>query len=155
MQFKGRPVIAGEVKGQSIVSHRGFNTLACYFTSVLTEAKQAICSDKDNPELYGKNLTDKILCIPKTIGSTSSSATWEMIARMDIAPKAILFSQPIDSLAAAGLVLARVWAGKTIVVVDRLGDFINHIETGQFIHVTKDGSVIIPDAQERESHDAA
>ena len=106
--FKGRPVLPAEIQGEAVVTRSGFNTLACFYKSILTDAAKAVCGDQDNPELFGRNLTGKVLCLPKSIGSTSAGAAWDRIAKMGIAPRALLFAQHIDSLSAAGLVLADV-----------------------------------------------
>lgn len=142
--FKGRPVLAANVEGEAIVTHQGFNTLASFYQSILTDAKEAICSDQDNQELYQKNLTGKILCLPKTVGSTSSGATWDKVAVMSIAPKALLFSERIDSLAAAGMTLVDIWVGKRIVAVDELGsEFLSYVKDGMNIVIQEDGTVFV------------
>ncbi|UCD80242.1 MAG: DUF126 domain-containing protein [Desulfobacterales bacterium] len=142
--FKGRSVLPDEIKGEAVVTHTGFNTLACYYKSILTNATTAICGDQGNPELFGRDLTDKILCLPKSIGSTSAGAAWDRIAKMGIAPRAMLFAEHIDSLSAAGLVLAEVWAGIRICAVDQLGDeFLNYVKTGQKIRIKPDGTVTV------------
>ena len=53
MQFKGRTLIPLEVQGQALVTRSGFNTLACFYQSVLTEPERATCSDAGNRELFG------------------------------------------------------------------------------------------------------
>ena len=142
--FKGRAILPGNLEGEVLVTHVGFNTYASFYTSIHTQVETAQCADSDNLELYGKNLTDKILCLPKTIGSTSAGAVWQRVARMGVAPKAMLFSQQIDSLAAGGLVVADVWAGKRIVTVDQLGDeFLESVKDGDRIVIQEDGTVII------------
>jgi len=142
--FKGRPVLPAEIQGEAVVTHSGFNTLACFYKSILHDAARAICGDQDNPELFGRDLTDKVLCLPKSIGSTSAGAAWDRVAKMGIAPRALLFAQHIDSLSAAGLVLADVWAGKRICAVDQLGEeFLNQVKTGQQVHVQPDGTVTV------------
>jgi hypothetical protein len=37
-------------------------------------------------------------------------------------PEALLFSKPIDTLAAAGVLMAEIWKDQRIVTVDMLGD---------------------------------
>ncbi|MDD4532625.1 MAG: hypothetical protein PHW22_04265, partial [Bacilli bacterium] len=55
-----------------------------------------------------------------------------------------LFSEHIDSLAASGIVLARVWENSNIVCIDQLGkEFLDTIKTGDQIEVQEDGTVII------------
>jgi predicted aconitase with swiveling domain len=142
--FKGRPILPGRVEGQALVSHKGFNTYASFSTSMLTNAKVAVCSDRRNEELHAKELTGIILCIPKTIGSTSSGAVWERIVQLGIAPKAVLFSQRIDSLAAGGLIVADVWTDKRIVTVDELGqDFLEFVQDDDRIVIEPNGTVSI------------
>jgi uncharacterized protein len=111
---------------------------------MLIGANQAICTDQDNKDLFGKVLTGKIICLPKTIGSTSAGATWDKIAQMGIAPKAMLFSQHIDSLGAAGLVIAQVWSSTRIIVIDQLGDdFLEYVHNDQTVSIKQDGTVIV------------
>jgi len=142
--FKGRVILPAEVEGIAAVTHSGFNTLACYYNSIITNATKAICGDQNNPELFEKDLTDKIICLPQGIGSTSTGATWEQIAKMNIAPRAMLFSERIDSLSAAGIILAEVWQEKRICTIDQLGDeFLNEVQTGQRISIARSGHVML------------
>ena len=57
----------------------------------------------------------------------------------------MLFSKPIDSLAAAGAVLASVWLdapGAKMPVVDSLGEeFLAYVKDGMMITVKEDGTV--------------
>jgi hypothetical protein len=55
----------------------------------------------------------------------------------------MLFSGHIDSLAAAGAVLADVWVdGVTMPVIDSLGDeFLSYVKDGMKITVKEDGTV--------------
>jgi len=142
--FKGRAILPGNLEGEALVTRVGFNAYASFSTSIHTQVEAAQCADSSNQELYGKNLTDKIICLPKTTGSTSAGAVWQRVAQMGVAPKAMLFSQQIDSLAAGGLVVADVWAGKRIVTVDQLGgEFLESVKDGDRIVIQEDGTVII------------
>ena len=141
--FKGRAVIPGKIKGDALVTHTGFNTLASFYNVILSNASRAVCGDQDNPELFGQEITGKILCLPKGAGSTSAGAAWLKIAKMGLAPRAMLFSQHIDSLSAAGMALAEVWASERICTIDQLGsEFLDYVRTGQTISVEPDGTVI-------------
>jgi predicted aconitase with swiveling domain len=147
-EFKGRAILPGSLEGEALVTYVGFNSLACFYQSMLTGATAAICSDQGNPQLFRKNLSDRVVCLPKTVGSTSAGATWDRVAYMGIAPKAMLFSEPIDSLAAAGLILADIWVGKRIYTVDRLGDeFLACVKDGDRIVIEEDGTVTIEPIQ--------
>jgi len=59
-----------------------------------------------------------------------------------IAPKAMLFANHIDSLAACGILMGDNWLGKRIVTLDLLGDdFLNAVKTGDKVTVQKDGTI--------------
>ena len=57
----------------------------------------------------------------------------------------MLFANHIDSLAAAGAVLADVWVdGVTMPVIDGLGDeFLGYVKDGMQISVKADGTVVV------------
>ena len=146
--FKGRAILPGNLEGEALVTHVGFNTYASFYTSIHSHVEAAVCADSGNEELYGKNLTGKIICLPKTVGSTSAGAVWQRLAHLGIAPRAMLFSQQIDSLAAGGLIVADVWAGKRICTVDRLGDeFLESVKDGDRIVIRQGGTVTIEPTQ--------
>jgi predicted aconitase with swiveling domain len=142
--FKGRAILSGNLEGDALVTHVGFNTYASFYTSIHAQADVALCADSGNQELYGKNLAGRIICLPKTVGSTSAGAVWQRIARLGVAPSAMLFAQQIDSLAAGGLIVADVWAQKRIVTIDQLGDeFLESVREGDTLTVREDGTVTI------------
>ncbi|TDT63601.1 aconitase X swivel domain-containing protein [Fonticella tunisiensis] len=143
-EFKGRVVLGGNLKGEAVVTHSGLNILASFQRSALKKAKRAICADQNNEEIYGKDLTGKIICLPKTIGSTTGGMVLESVAKLGIGPAAMLFSEHIDSLAAAGVILTDVWVNKRIITIDQLGEeFLEYVKTGQTIEIKEDGTVIV------------
>ena len=108
--------------------------------------KKVKCGDQSNPDLYGKEMAGKALCIPQTIGSTTGGLVLYCACSMRRQPACMLFSKPIDSLAAAGVILADVWldGGAQMPVIDSLGDeFLETVKTGDSITVESDGTVII------------
>lgn len=140
--FKGRVIAGGDLVGEAIVSHNGVNTLATFQKSALKNAKKVICSDQNNPDIYGKLLTGKILCLPKTIGSTTGGLVIQTICSMGINPSAMLFSEPIDSLACSGIILAKNWENSNIVAIDKLGKkFLDYVQSGDKIEIKSDGTV--------------
>lgn len=143
-EFKGRVLAEGTYKGKVIVSHNGVNTLATFQSSVLAGKKKVICSDQNNKDIFNKNLTGIALALPKTIGSTTGGMVLQVVCSMKINPACMLFSESIDSLAAAGVTLAKVWENSSIVVIDRLGqEFLDSVKTDQDIEVKEDGTVIL------------
>lgn len=145
--FKGRVVTPGEVSAPALVSHGGLNTLASFQKALQFGDKTATCSDQNNPDLYGKQMLGKALCLPKTIGSTTGGLVLYCACAMHRQPACMLFSMPIDSLAAAGAVLADVWVdGVTMPVIDTLDDeFLGYVKDGMKITVSLDGTVTVED----------
>lgn len=142
--FKGRPVLPGNIEGEILVSREGFNTLASYKTSIMTHSWKATCSDQGNPDLYKKDLKDRILCLPATIGSTTGGLIFMNIVDMGLAPRALCFSRHIDSLAAAGVILSDIWQEHRIVTVDSLGDeFLSYAQEGMMMRISEDGTVTL------------
>lgn len=140
--FKGRVVGSGTLVGEAVVSHQGVNTLATFQKSALKNAKQVFSSDQNNPDIYKLNLTGKILCLPKTIGSTTGGLVIQTICSMGINPSAMLFSEEIDSLACSGIILARNWENSNIIAIDKLGqEFLDYVKTGDKIEIKEDGTV--------------
>ena len=85
----------------------------------------------------------KALCLPQTIGSTTGGLVLYCACAMERQPACMLFSKPIDSLAAAGAILASVWLdGVNMPVVDSLGDeFLDYVKDGMTVTVC-DGGVV-------------
>lgn len=143
-EFKGRVIAGGSWKGEAAVSRQGFNTLASFQKSALKNAKQVLVSDQNNIDLFGVNITGKALCLPITIGSTTGGLVIQTVCQMGIAPACFLFSETIDSLAASGIVLAKVWEDSKVIAIDQLGkEFLETVKTGDQIEVKEDGTVVI------------
>ena len=142
-ELKGRTVAPGTVTAPAVVSHGGLNTLASFQGALQFGDKKATCGDQNNADLHGKALAGKALCLPQTIGSTTGGLVIYCACAMERQPACMLFSKPIDSLAAAGSILASVWLdGISMPVVDSLGDeFLDYVQHGMTITV-KDGGVV-------------
>ena len=142
-EFKGRVVAPGTVTAEALVSHGGLNTLASFQKALQFGDKTATCGDQNNPDLYG--MLGKALCLPQTIGSTTGGLVLYCACAMERQPACMLFSKPIDSLAAAGSILASVWLPDVkMPVIDSLGDeFLEYVKDGMFITVQEDGTVMV------------
>lgn len=142
--FKGRVVVAGSCEAEALVTKNGFNTLASFQKSLMFGDKTAKCGDQNNPDLYNKPMAGKALCLPQTIGSTTGGMVLYCATAMGRNPACLLFSKPIDSLAAAGAVLSDVWTDEAMPTIDSLGDeFLEAVKTGDKIKVEEDGTVTI------------
>ena len=141
--FKGRVVLSGTVTGKATVSKQAFNTSGSYMENMFAGRTDAApCSDANNKELFGKDLSGAILCTTTTVGSTMGGMALMGVKAIGVGPEALLFSQPIDTLAAAGVLMADIWKEQRIVTVDMLGDeFLKTVKMGDPISVKEDGTV--------------
>ena len=122
-QFKGRVITPGEVTAEAVVTTQGFNTLASFQNALQFGDKEVKSGDQNNSERYGKSLLGKALCLPQTLGSTTGGLVLYCACALKKNPACMLFSNPIDSLAVAGAVLADVWVDDcSMPVVDSLGE---------------------------------
>ena len=145
--FQGRVVTPGTAKAEALVTHGGLNTLASFQKPLQFGDKSAKCGDQNSPDLYGKPMAGKALCLPQTIGSTTGGLVLYCACAMERQPACMLFSKPIDSLAAAGSILASVWLPDVkMPVIDSLGDeFLSFVKDGMTITVQEDGTVRVED----------
>ena len=144
-EFKGRIIAGGTVTAPALVSHGGLNTLASFQKALQFGDKNATCGDQNNPDLFGKQMAGKALCLPMTIGSTTGGLVLYCACAMKRQPACMLFSKPIDSLAAAGSILADVWLDDvSMPVIDSLGDeFLDYVKDDMIITVKEDGTVCV------------
>ena len=143
-QFQGRVICPGTCEAEALVSHGGFNTLASYQMALMFHDKQVKCGDQNNPDLYKKPMIGKALCLPETIGSTTGGMVLYTACAMGKQPACMLFSKPIDSLAASGAILAANWTNAVMPVVDSLGEeFLDYVKDGMTISVSLDGTVTV------------
>ncbi len=141
-EFKGRIVVPGTVKAEALVSPNGFNTLASFQKSLMSGDKTATCSDQNNKDLYQKKMAGKAICMPQTIGSTTGGMVLYCACALGASPACLLFSKPIDSLAAAGAILTDVWTDVSMPTIDNLGDeFLEYVKDGMTIEILLDGTV--------------
>jgi len=141
--FKGRVVLPGKIAGKATVSKQAFNTSGSYMENMFAGRTDAApCSDANNKELFGKELSGAILCTTTTVGSTMGGMALMGVKAIGVGPEALLFSQPIDTLAAAGVLMADIWKEQRIVTVDMLGDeFLETVKMDDPISIHEDGTV--------------
>ena len=142
-QFQGRVVTPGTVTAEALVTKQGFNTLASFQMALQFGDKEVKCGDQNNNEIHGKSMIGKALCLPQTIGSTTGGLVLYCACALKKNPACLLFANHIDSLAAAGAILADVWVdGITMPVVDSLGDeFLEYVKDGMKITIKENGVV--------------
>lgn len=137
-------MLAGDGQGLAEVSQVGFDTAASYIELVTRRSNSGVCADHGNKDLFGRDLTGKILCLPQMIGPDSGAGMLITALNRGCAPTAILFANHIDPMAASGLLMGDIWEGRRIVAVDMLGpEFLETVKTGQTVRVYLDGTVEI------------
>jgi predicted aconitase with swiveling domain len=141
--FKGRPLLAGKLEGKALASKQPLNTTGSYLDNLFGgNTTSAPCTDPNNKEFYKKNLADAILCFPTTVGSSLGGAALMGVGSLGVGPKAMLFSQHVDSVSLAGLLMDDVWNGRRVITIDLLGDeFLQTVKTGDPIAIHEDGTV--------------
>lgn len=96
-------------------------------------------ADPRHPD-HGRSIAGTVLCVPSTVGSSSSSAIMLELLREGTAPAAVLLGQ-VDAILALGAVVARElgYAPVPILELDPLG--ISGLEEGTLLRVGTDGGV--------------
>ena len=151
--FQGRVVVPGTATAEALVSHGGFNTLASYQMALqfgdlkaMGKDTEVACGDQNNPDLYKKPMMGKALCLPQAIGSTTGGMVLFAACSMGKQPACMLFSKPIDSLAASGAILGDIWTDAVMPVVDCLGEeFLETVQTGMTVYIKENGIVEVED----------
>ena len=141
--FKGRPLIPGTAEGKALASKHPFNVSATYLENLFSgNTETAPCTDVVNEEWAGKNLAGQILCFPTGVGSTMGGATLMGVGSLGLGPKAMLYSQHVDSVSVAGLIIDNVWNDRKVITIDMLGDeFLETVKSGDPIKIMEDGTV--------------
>ena len=63
---------------------------------------------------------------------------------LGMGPQALLFSQHIDTVSYAGLLMDDIWYGKRVITIDLLGDeFLETVKSGDPISIKEDGTVTV------------
>ncbi len=141
--FKGRPLLPGNLEGEVLASQSPFNTTGSYLENLFGgNTETAPCTDPNNKEFYKQELGGAIICTTTTVGSSLGGATLMGVASLGLGPKAMLFSQHIDSVSIAGLLMDDVWNGNRVITIDLLGDeFLETVKSGDTVSIKEDGTV--------------
>jgi predicted aconitase with swiveling domain len=141
--FKGRPLLAGDLKGEALASKQPFNTSGSYLDNLFGgNTTSAPCTDPNNKAFYKKELSGAIICTTVTVGSSLGGASLMGVGSLGLGPKAMLFSQHVDSVSLAGLLMDDIWNGNRVITIDLLGDeFLDAVKSGDPVSIHEDGTV--------------
>jgi predicted aconitase with swiveling domain len=142
-KFKGRPLLSGKLKGKVLASQQPFNTTGSYLENLFGGKKDgAPCTDPNNKDFYKKELKDAIICTTTTVGSSLGGAALMGVGSLGVGPKAMLFSQHVDSVSIAGLLMDDIWNDRRVIAIDLLGDeFLKAVKSGDSVSIKEDGTV--------------
>jgi predicted aconitase with swiveling domain len=141
--FKGRPLLSGKLEGKVLASKQPLNTTGSYFENLFGgNSTSAPCTDPNNKDFYKKDLSGAIICTTTTVGSSLGGAALMGVASLGVGPKALLFSQHVDSVSLAGVLMDDIWNGNRIITIDLLGDeFLDAVKSGDSVSIKEDGTV--------------
>ena len=140
---QGRPLLPGKLSGKALATKGPFNTTGSYLENMFAgNSTSAPCTDPNNKEMFQRELKDGILCFTTTVGSTLGGAALMGVNDLGVGPKAMLYSEHIDSVSAAGLFMDDIWNDRRVITVDQLGDeFLETVKSGDPITIYEDGRV--------------
>jgi predicted aconitase with swiveling domain len=141
--FKGRPLLGGKLEGKVLASKQPLNTTGSYLDNLFGgNTKTAPCTDPNNKEFYKKELSGAIICTTTTVGSSLGGAALMGVGSLGLGPKAMLFSEHVDSVSIAGLLMDDIWNGNRVIAIDLLGDeFLDAVKSGDTVSIKEDGTV--------------
>ena len=136
--LKGKPVVKGRASGPALITKIPMN-----FTASFTKPKnlmpfwRSLVQDNRH-DLFNKNIKGSVFVYPATIGSTYTGMILLELINQGAGPAAIIV-QNVDPMMAAGPILADVWFGKGIPVIEYPSeDIFDTIRTGAMVEVNGD-----------------
>jgi predicted aconitase with swiveling domain len=116
-EFPVRGVLKGRARGPALLTNTAVNFTAA-FTKIanILPARRAEIRDRHHP-WFGKNIKGRVIMLPTCIGSTHTGLVLLDLVRMHNGPAAMIVDHA-DSLLVSGIVLADVWYGASIPVVE-------------------------------------
>jgi predicted aconitase with swiveling domain len=129
----GRPIVAGRAEGDALVTHESLSFWGGY------DFHTGEIIDKHHP-LAGVRAAGRILAVPFSKGSSTTTAVLLEAVRAGTAPAAIL-TTGIDSFFALASIVADVMYGKSFPVVALEPADFAALETGMKLSVEPSGAV--------------
>lgn len=133
--IKGRALIPGEADGPLLVSDEPLSFWGGF------DYKSGTVIDERHP-LVGQSVVGKVLALPFTRGSSSTTAVLLEAAKKGTAPSAIL-TTAADPFFALASIVAHEMYGNTIPIVQLNGKDFTVLNSNQMASVTRDGLIKI------------
>lgn len=131
----GRSIIRGEASGTALVSNEPLSFWGGY------DYQTGAIIDQRHP-LVGERAAGRVLALPFTRGSSTTTAVLLEAIKAGTAPAAILTTAPDPFFALASIVADEMYANPIPLVTLSLEDFAR-LQTGQRVRVRTDGTVEI------------
>ncbi len=131
--IQAKPVVAGSAKGEALVSQEPLSLWGGY------DQKTGEIIDRRHP-LSGQVAAGRVLVLPYSRGSSTTTAVLLEALRAGVAPAAILTTGEDAFFALAGIVAEEMYgSGIPILALDRAA--FERLETGQWIEIDADGTI--------------
>jgi len=132
----GRPIVAGEAEGEALVTSDALSFWGGY------DFHTGEIIDKHHP-LAGVRAAQRILAVPFSKGSSTTTAVLLEAVRAGTAPAAIITTGP-DTFFALASIVADVMYGKSFPVISlEPADFAS-LRTGMHLNIERDGRINVP-----------
>ena len=135
MMLKGHSILGGETKGKALISAEPLSFWGGY------DFKTGEITDRRHP-LSGQMAAGKILGVPYSRGSSTTTAVLLEAVRAGTAPAAILTTEN-DSFFALAAVVAREMYDHSLPIVVLSPDDYARLETGDWIRIDEEGCLTI------------
>lgn len=141
--IKGIVLVSGEAQGEALVSEEPLSFWGGYdqYTGEIIDRRH---------QLSGQIAAGRMLAIPFNRGSSTTTAVLLEAIRAGMAPAAIL-TTGVDSFFALASIVADEMYGKPIPIVALETIDFNRLESGDWLHLYEDGTIIAHEGPERRS----
>ena len=137
--IRGRPLVAGTATGEALVSSEPLSFWGGF------DHRDGSIIDRRHP-LAGKIAAGKILGIPFTRGSSTTTAVLVESVKVNTAPAAIICNRVEAFLSLAAIVAEELY-GKRVPIICTEPEEFDGLKTGQRITIRGDGSVLVADTE--------
>ena len=137
--IQAKPLVAGAASGEALISSEPLSFWGGY------DHRDGSIIDRRHP-LNGKVAAGKILGIPFTRGSSTTTAVLVESVKANTAPAAIICNRIEAFLSLAAIVADELYGQRIPIVVIEPEEF-DTLKTGQRIAICGDGSILIEEAQ--------
>jgi len=132
--IQGHPIIPGSAEGEGLVTHEPLSFWGGY------DYHTGEITDRRHP-LSGQIAAGKILAVPFTRGSSTTTAVLLEAVRAGTAPAAII-TTGVDSFFALASIVANVMYQSPIPIIVVASDDFADLQTGDMINIDEEGCIV-------------